>query len=59
MDRAKKEREKWLKVLENREKITIEKLAEMRMKIDTTIKKEKEMKKRYDEEYDYKVILLF
>ena len=48
-----------MKVLENREKITIEKLAEMRMKIDTTIKKEKEMKKRYDEEYDYKVILLF
>ena len=29
----------------------------MRMKMDTMVKKEKEMKKRYDEEFDYKVKL--
>ena len=57
MDKAKKNRDKWLKVLENREKNTIEKLTEMRMKMDTMVKKEKEMKKRYDEEFDYKVKL--
>ena len=58
LDKAAKDRERWLKVLENREKLTIDRLTEMRMKTDSTIQREKEKKKRYDEEQDYRVIIV-
>jgi hypothetical protein len=52
-------KERWMRVLENKEKLTIDKLTSMRIKIERTIKKEKEIKQRYDEDFEYKVIHLY
>jgi hypothetical protein len=52
-------KERWMRVLENKEKLTIDKLTSMRIKIERTIKKEKEIKQRYDEDFEYKVIQLY
>jgi hypothetical protein len=39
-----KMKERWMKVLDNKEKLTIDKLTSMRIKIEKTIKKDKEIK---------------
>jgi hypothetical protein len=44
-----------MKVLENKEKLTIDKLTNLRIKIEKTIKRDKELKQRYDEDLEYKV----
>lgn len=44
-------------MLENREKMTIEKLTEMRLKVDKALKREKEQRKRFEEEEEYRVFI--
>jgi hypothetical protein len=39
-----KMKERWMKVLENKEKLTIDKLTTMRIKIEKSLKREKDIK---------------
>ena len=57
-EKTQKIKERWMRVLENKEKLTVDRLTMMKAKLDLKAKKEKEKKKKLDETTEDKVYII-